>query len=141
MIDLIDTSVLVAAMVAGEPYHQACLDVVATGQCGLYLHGVAEAFNTLTGGRKAFRLAASTAAELLEDDFVPRLTIVTLTVTETLRAMHEAESRGVRGGAICDYLHLVAARKAQATKLYTLNVSNFVAFHRAGDPEIIRPGG
>jgi hypothetical protein len=53
--------------------------------------------------------------------------------------MREAESRGVRGGAIFDYLHLVAARKAKVQKLYTLNVSNFVAFHRAGDPEILSP--
>jgi predicted nucleic acid-binding protein len=140
MNDLIDTSVLVAAMIVSEPYHAECRPLVVSGECRLYLHGIAEAFNTLTGGRKAFRLPASTAAELLEEHFVPKLTIVTLTVTETLRAMREAESRGVRGGAIFDYLHLVAARKAKAAKLYTLNVSNFVAFHRAGDPEIVRPG-
>jgi predicted nucleic acid-binding protein len=36
-------------------------------------------------------------------------------------------------------LHLAAARKAKCDTLYTLNVSDFVAFHRDGDPEIKRP--
>lgn len=56
-----------------------------------------------------------------------------------LAAMREAESRGVRGGAIFDYLHLAAARHAGAQRFYTLNVSNFRAFYREGDPEIVHP--
>lgn len=56
-----------------------------------------------------------------------------------LRAMREAEGRGVRAGANFDYLHLAAARKAKATRLYTLNVSNFRSFHRAADPAIVHP--
>jgi len=105
----------------------------------MYAHGIAETFSTLTGGRRAYRLAALTVAELLEVHFVPRLTIITLTPTEMLRALREAESRGVRGGGIFDYLHLVAARKAKAVQFYTLNISNFQACHRAGDPEIVHP--
>jgi len=41
--------------------------------------------------------------------------------------------------AIYDYLHLVAARKAKAARFYTLNVTNFTAIHRPGDPEIEHP--
>ncbi len=136
---LIDTSVLVAAMIEGEAHHQPCRALVAKGESSMYGHGIAETFSTLTGGKKAFRLSAATAAELLEDHFVPRLTILSLTPNEMLRAMREAEARGVRGGAVFDYLHLVAARKAKASKLYTLNVSHFRAFHRSGDPEIVHP--
>lgn len=139
MNDLIDTSVLVAAVITRETHHEACFDLIAHGSCTIYLHGIVEAFNTLTGGRKGFRVLPSLAAEILEEDFMPKLTVVTLTLAETLRAMHESESRGVRGGAIYDYLHLVAARQAKAQKLYTLNVSNFAAFHRAGDPDILLP--
>jgi hypothetical protein len=75
----------------------------------------------------------------LEDHFVPKLAIVTLTHVEILRALREAEPRGVRGGAIFDYLHLVAARKGRARRLFTLNLSNFQAFWRDGDPEIMLP--
>ena len=67
------------------------------------------------------------------------LEVVTLTPTEMLRAMRESHARGVRGGAIFDYLHLVAARKAKARRLYTLNVSNFRSFHRPGDPDVLHP--
>lgn len=139
MIAFIDTSVLVAAMIETEDHHQPCRSLVAKGESHLYSHGIAETFSTLTGGRKTFRLSASVAAELLDDHFVPRLTITTLTPTEMLRAMRDAEARGVRGGAIFDYLHLAAARKAKAARLYTLNLSNFRAFHRPGDPEIVHP--
>ena len=77
--------------------------------------------------------------ELIEEDYVPALAILTLTPTEMLRSMRECEARGVRGAAIFDFHHLVAARKAKAPRLYTLNVAHFRAFHRPGDPEIMRP--
>ena len=93
----IDTSVLVAAIIESEDYHQPCRVLVAKGQPHIYSHGVAETFSTLTGGKKNFRLSAALAAELLDEHFVPRLSVTTLTPTEMLRAMRGAESRGVRG--------------------------------------------
>ena len=77
--------------------------------------------------------------DLLENDFLPFLQLTALTPPETLRAMRDCQNRGVRGGAVFDYLHLVAARKAKAARLYTLNVAHFRSFHRAGDPEILHP--
>jgi predicted nucleic acid-binding protein len=139
MIAFVDTSVLVAAMIGTEDFHEPCRTLVVKGESYLYAHGIAETFSTLTGGRKGFRLSSAMAAAFLEDHFVPRLTVTTLTPTETLRAMREAESRGVRGGGIFDYLHLVAARKAKAARFYTLNTSNFLSCHRPGDPEIVHP--
>ena len=82
----------------------------------------------------------NTASKFLEEHFVPRLTITSLTPSEMLRAMRDAQRHGVRGGGIFDYLHLVAARKAKASRIYTLNLSNFRAFYRPGDPEIMHPG-
>lgn len=139
MIALIDSSVLIAAIVGTEFFHKECRALVAGGDCGLYAHGIAETFSTLTGGKQHFRMGANATASLLDDHFIPRLTIHTLTPTDLLRAMREAESRGVRGGGIFDYLHLVAARKAKATKFYSLNISNFRACYRPGDPEIVHP--
>ena len=136
----IDTSILVAAMVGTEAFHEECRALVVTRRMGMYAHGIAETFSTLTGGREAFRLSAETAARFLEEHFVPVLEITGLTPVETLKAMREAQPRGIRGGAIFDYLHLVAARKAKARRLYTLNAANFRSFHRPGDPEIVHPG-
>lgn len=139
MTAFIDTSVLVAAIIESEDFHQPCRAIVAEGTSHIYSHGITETFSTLTGGKKNFRISAAVTAELLEEHFVPRLSVTSLTPTEMLRAMRDAESRGVRGGGIFDYLHLVAARKAKAARFYTLNISIFRAFHRAGDPEIVHP--
>jgi predicted nucleic acid-binding protein len=119
----IDTSVLVAAMIESEDFHEPCRAVVVKGEANMYSHGITETFSTLTGGKKTFRLSAAVAAEFLDDHFVPRLTISTLTPTEILRAMREAETRG----------------KAKAARFYTLNIAHFRAFHRSGDPEIAHP--
>jgi len=62
-----------------------------------------------------------------------------LSETELLDAYAESESRGVRGGAIYDFLHLVAARKAGADRMETLNTTDFQAFWRPGDPSIAHP--
>lgn len=134
----IDTSVLVAAIVAEEEFQPECASLLDAGKALLYSHGVSEAFSTLTGGRR-FRIAASVVSALLGEDYVPSLEVITLSPREVLRALSEAEPRGVRGGAIFDYLHLVAARKAKAEVFYTLNVSDFLAFHRPGDPQILHP--
>lgn len=135
----IDSSVLVAAIVGTENFHAECNALVARGGLGIYTHGLAETFSTITGGSKPVRLGAAVAAEMLELHYVPRLTVTSLTPVEILRAMNECERRGVRGGAIYDYLHLAAARKAKAAKLFTLNVRDFRSFHRPGDPEIVHP--
>ena len=135
----IDTSVLVAAMVADEPHHTACGRLLDSGKMGIYAHGIAETFSTMTGGRKAFRLTADSTMEILEEDFLPCLEVASLTTAEMIKAMRGAQERGVRGGAIFDYLHLMAARKAKATRFYTLNLSHFRAFHRHGDPQIVHP--
>ena len=135
----IDTSVLVAAMVADEDFHEECDALLDSGSLGIFAHGLVETFSTLTGGRAAFRMSAETATTVLEEDFIPSLEVISLTPTETLRAMRDSQPRGVRGGAIFDYLHLVAARKAKAKRLYTLNVANFRSFHRPGDPDVLHP--
>ncbi|MES2598501.1 MAG: PIN domain-containing protein [Verrucomicrobiota bacterium] len=135
----IDTSVLVAAIVATEAFHDECDALLDQAGAGIFNHGLAETFSTLTGGRKPFRMSAADTADILEKDYAPFLALHNLTPTDTLRAMREAESRGVRGGAIFDFLHLAAARKAKARQFYTLNISHFRAFHRPGDPEIIHP--
>ena len=53
--------------------------------------------------------------------------------------MKAAQHRGVRGGAIYDWLHLAAARKAGAEVFYTLNLRDFQALARPGDPLIRIP--
>lgn len=135
----VDCSVIIAALDGVDPDHAACRSLILSEQIFVFTHALSETFSTLTGGRLAIRLSATAAARLLRENVAPRLSSVQLTESELLKAFEDSTRRGIRGGAIYDYLHLVAARKAGAGKLYTLNVTDFRAFHRPGDPEIVHP--
>lgn len=139
MKDHVDSSVLVAALVDSEKHHAACLALLRNGQLRAHVHALVETFNTLTGGRQLHRVPSSVAAEILESSVLPRVETVSLSASEVVSAMKEAEARGVRGGAIYDYLHLVAARRGKARRIYTLDGTDFRTFHRRGDPEIVHP--
>jgi predicted nucleic acid-binding protein len=135
----VDSSVLIAALVVTQGGHEASRQVLDTYDCTAHVHALAETFNILTGSRLGFRVPAREAAEMLRLELLPRMTFVELGGQEVAAALIEAESRGVRGGAIFDFLHLVAAKKVSAEKLYTLDVQDFRHFHRPGDPDILKP--
>jgi predicted nucleic acid-binding protein len=135
---VLDTSVIVAALDEADPDHAACRRVLLRGRPGAWSHALSETFSTLTGGRLGFRVSGNETASLLRDFVAPGLALISLTDAELLDACAESEKRGVRGGAIDDFLHLVAARKVGAEQFHTLNLGDFEAMHRAGDPEIVR---
>ena len=135
----LDTSVIVAALDGEDPDHAACRRLLLSAKFTVHAHALAETFATLTGGRLAIRVPAREAASILRQWVAPRLSVIPLEADEFLQACEESSARGVRGGAIYDYLHLAVARKARAPRLYTLNVSDFRSFHRSGDPEIAHP--
>lgn len=45
----------------------------------------------------------------------------------------------LRGEAVCDWLHVAAARKAGAESLITLDLRDFQSMARPGDPRIQMP--
>jgi len=87
-------------------------------------HAFAEVFSTLTGGRLGFRSQPEDAAKICRE-IADDLECVELSLQETLAALDKARRHGVRGGHIHDFLHVVAARKAGADKIYTLNLDDF----------------
>lgn len=137
--DAIDSSVLIADIVATERSHGACERLLNSGPHAIYAHGLSETFSTLTGGRLQPRLLASDAALLIVSSIDHGVTVLELPFRVQLKAYEEAEARGGRGGAIFDYLHLAAARYFQIQRFYTLNMGDFEHFWRKGDPEIVHP--
>jgi len=89
--------------------------------------------------RSAISLSQRFLPSLLRKWTAPRLVVTTLETDDLPSAFEDSSARDVRGGAIYDYLHLVAVRKARAPTLYTLNVADYRSFHRPGDPKIIHP--
>jgi predicted nucleic acid-binding protein len=136
---LLDTSVVLASLDPDEPAHAACDSLVSAGGHYLYVHALAEAFSILTGGQGARRLDAAVAARLLEESVMPFVHTVSLSGKDIMAALQDGRARGVRGGAVYDYLHLVAARKAGVQRLITLDQRHFQALAREGDPRIEAP--
>jgi predicted nucleic acid-binding protein len=134
----LDSSVLVAALVEDEPSHDACLRLLRRKNGATWQHALPETFATLTGGRLGVRTSPATAAQLI-GSLAPRLRLIELNVGDMLSALGDAESVGARGGALYDYLHLIAARKVSATAIYTLNGRHFTALARKGDSTIELP--
>lgn len=136
---LLDSSVLIAALVPTEAGHQACATQLTQPGATVYVHALNEVFATLTGGTLGFRLDADIAAQLIRDKIIARMEVIVLTAEETAAAQQQARAHGVRGGAIYDFMHLIAARKARADTLLTLNLTDFLHLHREGDPDVRQP--
>ena len=130
---------LVASLDSDDPQHAPCSRLLLAGAHHVYNHALAELFSALTGGRLGRRVRPGVAAGLIEGSVVPYVTVHTLSTKELLAALQACEQRGARGGAVYDWLHLAAARKASAEVFYTLNLRDFQALAKPGDPALRVP--
>ncbi len=139
MMRYLDSSVLVSSLLPDDPNYPACDALM--GQPGNWTspHALNETFATLTGGRLGSRIDADIAAQMIRESIRPCVQFVELTVDDILDAQAQARHQGVRGGAVYDYMHFIAAKKAKAEKIITINVTDFVCLKRDGDPNIERP--
>ena len=136
---LLDSSVLVAALASDELRHDECLALLLKGGNCIYSHALLETFSTLTGGKLGVRVTADLAVRMLSETVLPRVNVIELSSAEIVEALGLAQARGVRGGGVYDYMHLVAAKKANATVIHTLNMDDFIHLRRGGDPGVQLP--
>ena len=100
---------------------------------------MAKVFSALTGGRLGRRLTPAMAASLVTESLLPYVAVQSLSGKDLMAALQDCGKRGARGGAVYDWLHLAAARKAGAEVFFTLNLRDFQALARPGDPDIQSP--
>lgn len=136
---LLDSSILVAALASDEIKHPECLALLLKGGACIHSHALLETFSTLTGGKLGVRVTADLAVRMLSETVLPRVTVIELSSVEIIQALAAAQSRGVRGGCVYDYMHLVAAKKGNATVIHTLNMDDFLHLRRGDDPEVQLP--
>ncbi len=132
----LDSCILVASLTREAAGHAECDALLARGKNWTTGHALNEAFATLTGGRLGFRVPAERAAALIRESVVPFVSFVELEIADILAAHDAARGRGVRGGAIYDAMHMTAARKCGVDAVCTLNISDFEAVWRPGDPAV-----
>ena len=126
---LLDTSVLVAAMIGPHPEHERCRpwlsDEAGVGQRIVAAHSVAELHAVLTRLPVKPRLSPADVGHLLERNLRRRVRLVALTASEQFDTVQRLADWGVAGGAVYDALIARCAQKAEVDRLLTLNPSDF----------------
>ena len=133
---MLDTTVLVAGLVASHPHHGPSARHLAAAAAtpGTYrctTHALAETFRVLVALPISPRCTPSQAQTIIRTSVVPRLAPVALTAKDYDRALDVAAASGLGGSAIYDALHLMAADRLGATYLVTANQKHFTTLARA----------
>lgn len=127
---LLDTSVLVAAMVEAHPAHErgkAWFNRVTSGtDKGLVAaHSLAELYSILTTLPVTPPISASDAKQLIQKNVAEKLEIVSLSSEDYLQVVDQLAELGIVGGATYDALILRAAENAKVDRVVTLNEKDF----------------
>ncbi len=138
-----DTSTLVAALLQQHPHHGVAFprrQAVIKGrmQGHLTTHGLAELFATLTALPLKPHLLPADVQRILQQSILRHFIIIPLGSQEYRDALQLTVAHNLSSGAIYDALHLVGARSAGCTTLYTLNLRHFRAL-APGDALISPP--
>lgn len=123
----LDTSVLVATFYADHDDHESSIDLFLRydrSEVCCAAHSLAEVYSSLTGMPGKDRVTADEAMLFL-GNIRERLTIVTLTDKEYLKAIEASAAAGITGGAIYDALLGHCALKVNAENIYTWNLKDF----------------
>lgn len=127
---LLDTSILVAAIVEAHPAHEQgfpWLKRVTSGrEKGLVAaHSLAELYAILTTLPVHPPISPSDAQQLIKHNVTERLEIVFLSDRDYIQVIEHLAALGIVGGATYDALILRAAANAKVDLVVTLNEKDF----------------
>ena len=129
---LLDTSVLVAAVLEKHPDHAralAVLDRVQTKKDEGFIsaHSLAEMYAVLTRLPSPFRHSPEQALLSVDENVAGHFKTSHLVGAEYMAFIREAALNGIQGGTIYDALLLKCAAKTGVDRIYTLNLNHFRA--------------
>ncbi len=137
----VDTSVLVAALLAWHESHEPARDALLDALRGALVvpaPALAEAYSVMTRLPAPHRISPADACELLSGSLERRAKVVGLSEKETWRFLHRNASDGVAGGSTYDALILACARKGGAKRVLTLDRRDFLRL-AIGEIEVVVP--
>lgn len=138
---LLDTSVLVHALIAKTPSHrkarpylerardEEAVTVVST-------HALAELFSTITALPTRPQHSPQEAQALI-DSACRVLTVIDLEGEDYRHVINRVVALGLSGGAIYDGLHVRAAEKVEARQVVTFNGNDFRRMPPQGSTELV----
>jgi predicted nucleic acid-binding protein len=142
---LLDTSVLVPAMVAAHEHHRQALPwleraVAAEFKLIVAAHSLAECFATLTRLPRGLASSPAQAAAVITGNLLRRAkaVIATLDADDYRAVLEDLGMRGIAGGIVYDALIVRAARRNRA-RIVTFNQRHFARL--VSDPvhELVSP--
>ncbi len=140
---LLDTSVLVPALVPALPQHEKAaphLKSALRGETSLILsaHALAECYSSITALPLSPAVTPGQARRLIEENVADAAEeIVGLGGTEYLRALQRMTDLGLESGAVYDALHVLCAESASAEELRTFNGADFRRMPPEGATELV----
>jgi len=141
---LLDTSVLVAALVGSHPAHDRALPWLVRAKEGridlvVASHSIAELYAVLTTLPLSPRITPGVARRLMQEDIESTATLIALSNAEYLAVVKRMSELGIPGGAIYDALIVKAAQKAEVKQIVTLNSGDFKRVWPEGKEHIAAP--
>jgi predicted nucleic acid-binding protein len=141
---LLDTSVLVAAMLATHPAHRRALAWLQRIRQGadvglISAHSLAELYAVLTRLPAQPRFTPEIARHVIQAEVLTVFQVVPLTANDYEAVIDHLASLGATGGAVYDALILRAAEIAGADRIVTLNERDFRRIYPALADRIVVP--
>jgi predicted nucleic acid-binding protein len=141
---LLDTSVLVAAMISAHTRHARalpCLQAVKQGvvQGIVAAHSLAECYAVMSGLPVKPRLSPKQVRQLLRDNLETDFQIHLLSLEEYLAVLDALTTSGLSGGVVYDALILQIARRTSVDRVYTFNRADFLRIAPDWADRLIEP--
>lgn len=127
---LLDTSILVAAMVTSHPEHARAFRYLRDARQKKFhgiiaAHSLAEVYAVLSSMPVQPRISPAAAWKLIKENLIGTFEIVSLSKSDYLSVIQRLSRDQLPGGTIYDALIAQSAIKAGADQLITLNVADF----------------
>ena len=141
---LLDTSVLVAALVEPHPEHLRALPWLTKSKSKsndlvIAAHTVAEVYAVLSTLPVSPRISPGLAWRLIHESIEPNVSIVSLTSSEYIATVKRLSDLGLSGGVVYDALIVKAAQKSGADRIVTFNMNDFKRIWPEGTGRIVAP--
>ncbi|MFB6279236.1 MAG: PIN domain-containing protein [Salinibacter sp.] len=139
---LLDTSVLVPALVPALPQHEKAaphLEAAAQGDIDLFVstHALAECYSSLTALPLSPQITPGQARRLLRENVAARGDVVELDADDYLGVLQRVSDLGLRSGAVYDALHVRCAENVPVQELRTPNGQDFRRMPPADPTELV----
>ena len=128
---LIDTSVIVAALIDSHPEHKKSVcwlqkAVKRQIQGFISSHSLVETYSVLTSLPLSPRISPGLAVELIKKNLIDNFQVVTYGEKDYTGLLENLAKNNISGGASYDGLILRAAEKIKSDIIITLNVNDFI---------------